>query len=363
MDSTQARVRAIAATHDAVAACDPLQARAFVLQLPGLNRQRDVPGIVGLLRAFLPARGMPAGWGFVEAAAAMRDIGFFLGSLKRHGHEPVDAVPGLEPVLLDLARATGLPPRETLLHVTVWNPAAADAQRSYTGLRDEAHLLESVRLSMAALEAAIALTVELSDVPLQAPAFAQGCDALAAYLRKMVDSIVYAYRFISLQVFYDELRPFYEPIRVGGRSYLGPGAVEMPLFVLEHVLWGSQSDHHAYREFKETYLPYVLPAFRAIYARFAGQPSLVDRALGDAQAARARGEPVAAGLAALDRVFEVLLHFRAPHVKLAERAYEAGKSGPSIGSGGYAPSMLGDLLTLTRAARSRVRAALDESCA
>jgi hypothetical protein len=338
-----------------------LQARAFVLQLPGLNRKKDVPGIVGLLRQFLPVHGVPSGWGFVEAAAAMRDIGFFLGSLKRHGHEPVDAVPGLEPVLLDLARATDLPPRETLLHVTVWNPASADAQRSYTGLPDEAHLLESVRISMADLEAAIAVSVELSEVPLRSPAYAKGCDELAAHLHKMVESIVYAYRFISVQVFYDELRPYYEPIRVGGQSYLGPGAVEMPLFVLEHVVWGSQSDHHGYREFKETYLPYVLPAFREVYARFAGAPALIDRALAQAQALGARGEPVRSGLAALDRVFEVLLRFRAPHLKLAERAYEAGRSGPAIGSGGYAPSMLGDLLTLTRAARSRLRTALGES--
>ena len=359
MECAVGRVCTFAATHAAVAACDPLQARSLVLQLPGLNRKKDVHGIVGLLRELLPARGVSSGWGFVEAAAAMRDIGFFLGSLKRHGLEPADAVPGLEPVLLDLARETDLPPRETLLHVTVWNPAAADAQRSYTGLRDEAHLLESVRISMAALEAAIALTVELTDVPLRSPAFAQGCNALADYLQKMVDSIVYAYRFISVQVFYDELRPFYEPIRFDGQNYLGPGAVEMPLFVLEHVLWGAQSDHQGYREFKETYLPYVLPAFRAIYARFAGRPALVDRVLGEAQAARARGEPVQAGLAALDRVFEVLLRFRAPHGKLAERAYEVGRSGPTIGSGGYAPSMLGDLLTLTRAARSRVRAVLD----
>ena len=361
MERALDRVGAVAATHAAVAACDPLQARAHVLQLPSLNRKKDVPGIVGLLREFLPAGGVPSGWGFVEAAAAMRDIGFVLGSLKRHGHEPVDAVPGLEPVLLDLARVTDLPPRETLLHVTVWNPAAADAQRSYTGLPDEAHLLESVRISMAALEAAIALTVELSDEPLRSPAFAEKCDELAAYLQKMVESIVYAYRYISPQVFYDELRPFYDPIRVGGQSYLGPGAVEMPLFVLEHVLWGSQSDHQAYREFKETYLPYVLPAFRAIYARFAERPSLIDRALGEAHAREARGERVEAGLAALDRVFEVLLRFRAPHRNLAERVYEAGRSGPAIGSGGYAPAMLGDLLELTRTARSRLRAAWDQA--
>ncbi len=354
------RVSAFAATHAVVAACDPLQAGARVLLLPGLNRKKDVPGIVALLRQLLPAGGVPSRWGFVEAAAAMRDIGFFLGSLKRHGHEPTDVVPGLEPVLLDLARTTDLPPRETLLHVTVWNPAAADAQRSYTGLADEAHLLESVRISMAALEAAIALSVELYDVPVRSPEFALGCDEMAAYLQKMVESIVYAYRYISPQVFYDELRPFYEPIRVAGQSYLGPGAVEMPLFVLEHVLWGSQSDHQAYREFKETYLPYVLPAFRAVYARFADQPALVDRVLSEVHALGARGEHVEAGLAALDRVFEVLLRFRAPHRNLAERVYEAGRSGPAIGSGGYAPAMLGDLLELTRTARSRLRAVRHE---
>lgn len=61
-----------------MAACDPLQARSLVLQLPGLNRNKDVPSIVCLLREFLPVRGVPPGWGFVEAAAAMRDIGFFL---------------------------------------------------------------------------------------------------------------------------------------------------------------------------------------------------------------------------------------------------------------------------------------------
>ncbi|MHC5174834.1 monodechloroaminopyrrolnitrin synthase PrnB family protein [Serratia rhizosphaerae] len=361
MERTLDRARAFAATHAAVAACDPLQAGSLVLQLPELNRNQDVPGIVGLLRDLLPVRGVPSGWGFTEAAAAMRDIGFFLGSLKRHGHEPADVVPGLEPLLIDLARITDLPPRETLLHVTVWNPAEADAQRSYTGLSDEMHLLESVRISMAALEAAIAVTVELSDVPLRSPAFAQECDELAAYLQKMVESIVYAYRFISPQVFYDELRPFYEPIQVGGQSYLGPGAVEMPLFVLEHVLWGSQSDHPAYLEFKETYLPYVLPAYRAVYARFAGKPALVDRAIGEAQAAATQDEHVRAGLAALNRVFVILLRFRAPHHQLAERVYEAGRSGPAVGSGGYAPSMLGDLLTLTLAARTRIRAALNPS--
>ncbi|MFP3663502.1 monodechloroaminopyrrolnitrin synthase PrnB, partial [Burkholderia sp. SIMBA_043] len=41
MERTLDRVGAFAATHAAVAACDPLQARALVLRLPGLNRKKD----------------------------------------------------------------------------------------------------------------------------------------------------------------------------------------------------------------------------------------------------------------------------------------------------------------------------------
>ncbi|WP_430757480.1 monodechloroaminopyrrolnitrin synthase PrnB family protein [Pseudomonas protegens] len=61
-----------------------------------------------------------------------------------------------------------------------------------------------------------------------------------------------------------------------GAELPGPWSRRNALFVLEHVLWGSQSEDQAYREFKETYLPYVLPAYRAVYARsLGGRRSLI----------------------------------------------------------------------------------------
>lgn len=349
-----------AALHAAVAAADPLGACAAVRQLPLLNRAKDVRGIVSLLSEILPSEEAARGCGFVDAAAAMRDIGFFLGSIKRHGEEPTEVLEGLEPVLLALAHTTDLPPRETLLHVTVWNPVGRELERSYSGLPDEAHLLESVRLSMSSLESALHRTVVLYDIPIHSSSFATLCDEVALDLGKMVQAVVYAYRYISPRVFITELRPFYEPICVRGRAYLGPGAVEMPLFLLEHVLWGSQSEHQGYREFKETYLPYILPQLRGLYGQFAGRPSLLDRTLEGVRTAWAGADSRADGLRALERLFETLLRFRAPHLGLAEKAYQTRGEAYAVGSGGYAPSMLGELLALTHQARSRLVACIRE---
>src|SRR6218665_344308 len=347
-----------ASMHAALTALDPLDALATMRRLPELNQQKDVPGILRLLHGILPPPGKARTWSYVEAAAAMRDVGFFLGSLKRHGHEPVEIVPALEPLLLELARVTDLPPRETLLHVTVWNPPSPDAERRYTCCQAEVHLLESVRISMVSLESALHRLVELYEVPIGSRLFAPMCDDVAEKLKKMVESIVYAYRTIPPRVFVQELRPYYDPIHVRGQSYLGPGAVEMPLFLVDHILWGSRSEHAEYKSFKETYLPYVLPQLRTLHGRFLGHISLLERVLEEVEAMGTLEEPVRSGLKSLDKIFEVLLRFRAPHVGLAEQAYQVESETHSVGSGGYAPSMLGDLLALTRDARSRLTAVL-----
>jgi monodechloroaminopyrrolnitrin synthase len=343
-----------ASLHACVAEADPLNAHSEMRQLCALNRDADLSGILSLLRAILPSPPALQMFSFVDAAASMRDIGFFLGSIRRHGHEPVALVPGLESVLLDLARLTDLPPRETLLHVTVWNPSGS-RERSYTGLSDELHLLESVRLATPALESALSGVLALHEISARSLEFVKTCEIVAEHLAKMVDSVVYAFRHVSPATFMAELRPFYDPIQVGGRSYLGPGAVEMPLFVLEHLLWGSRCEHRGYIEFKETYLPYILAPFRAAYALHAGRPSVVERVIAELSSNGSSHVPLEHALRALDRVFDSLLRFRAPHVRLAQKAYEAQPDAHAeVGSGGYAPSMLEELLTLTRQARSRL---------
>ncbi len=340
-------------THAAVAARDPLRALPTLRQIPELNERQDLPGLLRLLQGLLPSMDVVRGWDAFDAAAAMRDLGFLVGSIRRHAREPAEALPALEPVMLELSRLTDLPPSVNLLHVTVWNPRGSALERRFTRVDAESHLFESVRLSMAALEAAVHRTLELYEEPLDSPAFVPMADDVAHLLRKMVDAVVYAFRNIPPRIFAAELRPYFEPVRFAGKEWLGPGAVEMPLFVLEHALWSSSTTHRGCIEFKETYVPYILPQLRPLYHRFTGRPSLLDRAEAEARA-RTPTASVLAGLKALDRIFEVLLRFRAPHVRLAEQAYVPENEAHSVGSGGYAPTMLVELLALTRDARARL---------
>ncbi len=340
--------------HSAIALLDPLEACALVRQLPALNRAANVEGLVQLLRDLCKKAGRLHWGSFEQAAAAMRDFGVCLGSLKRHGHEPLALVPQLEPVLRRLGKCTGLPPRDTLLHYTVWNPPG-DRLRTYTGLPDEVQLIQSVRLAIPPLEWTLLRLAELHTVPLRAPDFVPLCTQVLSGLRQLVDSIVHAHRYVSPHIFASELRSYYDPILIGGKQYLGPGAVEMPLFVLDHLLWGSNSREAGYVAFKELYVPYILPELRTLYRRHAGQPSLVDRVLDEVHTLDEPDDTARAGVHTLRALLDMLIRFRAPHLKLAEKSYNAESGNPrQVGSGGFTLDMLAELLRLSREARARL---------
>ncbi|WNG15913.1 monodechloroaminopyrrolnitrin synthase PrnB family protein [Cystobacter fuscus] len=340
--------------HTAIAPLDPLEASALLCQLPSLNRAANVEGLVHLLRGLSEKASRLQGGDPARAAAVMRDLGMCLGSLKHHGHEPLELVPQLEPVLRRLGERTGLPPRDTLLHYSVWNPPG-DRLRTYTGLPDEVQLIQSVRLAIPPLESAITRLAELYEVPVRAPDFVPLCTQVLEGLRQLVESIVHAHRHVSPHVFASELRSYYDPILIGGTPYLGPGAVEMPLFVLEHLLWGSSSTEAGYVAFKERYVPYILPEWRALYRRHVGRPSLVDRVLEEVHALEEPNDTARAGVDALRALVGMLIRFRAPHLKLAEKSYSAESGNPrGVGSGGFTVEMLAELLRLTREAQARL---------
>lgn len=102
---------------------DPLQADAELDKLPELNRRGDTANIVKLLQ-YLAKTFAKTEIETPEAAlATMRDIGIVVGSLKRHGVEPVTAVPEIEWPLLQLGDYTNMIPRDTVHHYTSWEPS------------------------------------------------------------------------------------------------------------------------------------------------------------------------------------------------------------------------------------------------
>src|SRR5690242_13798452 len=111
-----------AADSDAVVTLDPLGADARLARLPDLNRDGDVAGLTATLRAIVPKMAWAQAMNMHEAIAALRDLGMVMASLKKHGCEPLEAVPEAEPPLLMLGEKTRMVPRDTVYHYSVWNP-------------------------------------------------------------------------------------------------------------------------------------------------------------------------------------------------------------------------------------------------
>jgi monodechloroaminopyrrolnitrin synthase len=331
-----------------IASLDPLPADEPMSLLPVLNRKEDTIALVLMLVDILPYMSAAEAFDSYQANAAIRDIGFLLGSLKRHKIEPVNVIPDLEEKLNVLAGKTNLPPRDTLLHYTVWNPPGI-RQRTYTGRADESHLIQSVRLAMNPLVAAIYDLQDLHAVPVDSLDFVSLCEKVTANYAQMVTGIVHAKRNVSPQVFAQDLRFYFDPVLLNGTEYLGPGAVEMPVFVFDHLLWGSDCTDEMYNEFKTTYLPYIHPHVLRVYQHFVGRESMVSKVVRGVNEQRFSSPANAlASVKALIRLFTQLKSFRMPHKKLADEAYaHSDTKQREKGSGGYEPQILAYLLQLT----------------
>ena len=336
-----------------IASLDPLRGDALMQNVPVFNRKKDIIQLVLLLVDLLPTHNEAEAFDAYEANAAVRDIGILIGSVKRHGVEPVNVIPHLEEKMNLLAAKNGLPPRDTLLHYTIWNPTN-HRRRTYTGTDDESYLIDSVVVAMDPLVAAIGLLEQLHRTPMQSPGYAGICGEVQQVFGKVVEGVVMARRFVSPAYFANELRLYFDPIHLNSRTYLGPGAVEMPMFVFDHLLWSSDCPDAEYRTFKETYVPYLHHDMRRTYRAFDGKASLVTQACRHADECGQLSQAVYESLKALAGCCRMLKSFRMPHKKIADEAYAHTRSGQedanqrTHGSGGYSTEILSHLIELTR---------------
>lgn len=317
---------------------DPLKIDPHLSLITEYNADSNVTGLIKLLQSKLPTPKQLDSFDFYESLACMRDIGIFLGSIKRHDVEPIEAIPQLEYILDELSIKTDLPPRETLLHYTVWNPDG-DRKRKFTAVKDEVDLMESVISSFPAMEGAIDHLIKLHHTPMESPYYVELCEKAGANFKHVIDAIVFAHRTVSPEFFARELRFYYEPIIFNNQELIGPGAVELPMFVYDHLLWSSQILDEEYVEFKTKYLPYNLSFMRDIYEFYAGNESLLDVAVRKLE--ETPNDQVVASAQALLKLCNMQKSFRMPHKKLAEESYKhQEETGVDKGSGGYSTDIL-----------------------
>ncbi|MFI6083398.1 monodechloroaminopyrrolnitrin synthase PrnB family protein [Streptomyces sp. NPDC051217] len=341
-----------------IRAADPLGADAILAAVPAMNRDADVPALTVALRTLVPDPDRTASLGVVDALAAVRDLGLLLGSLKRHGVEPLAAVPDALPVLQELALRTDMVPRDTVHHYTTWNPLG-DRQRMYTGDKMEGYLQNAVRMVFPALVAALDTCAELAGLEPYDPCFAAALDRTAQHVQAMVDSIDFTVAQVTPDFFARGLRPYFEEVDIDGHDYLGPAAAQVPLWLVDLTLWQSDRSSPEYDAFLDESVRYSLPSWRAFHTAHRGSTSAVSKlSAAISWESTPRLPPgLAASAVSLARVLRILKTFRARHIGMARKAYSDDLRLYDEGSGGAPIALLRTVLDLTRDNETLVRQA------
>jgi hypothetical protein len=322
--------------------------------VPARNHTGDTGALVGSLAKILPPPERARAMGVYEAAAAMRDLGMLLSSLRRHGVEPAEAVPAIVPTLHALGSRCGMIPRDTVYHYCPWNPTGR-RQRQFTDDPQEAALIDSVRIAGPGVEAAIDELSQAAGCQLDTLDFVEHCRQGARNVSSMVRAITFARSRVDVVFFARVLRPYFEPISLDGRSYLGPAAAHLPLGIVDHLVWGSDCDDATYRMFSEDGATYTVSAWKELHRNIDGQPSLVTLAIGAVQTASTANRVLVAGAVALYTILRVLLAFRGRHKVLADKAYDPKVRLHSIGSGGFSAEAVTRVLHVTRERASALK--------
>ena len=337
---------------------DPLEADDLLKQLPVMNDAKDSTGVADLLRT-LSARalsatspGLPEP---IEGMAMMRDLGIVLGSVKRHGTEPLDVVPELTPLLLALGQQTDQVPRDTVQHYTSWNPPG-ERRRTYTTDEQEVWLQDAVRRVFPELSASLSITETLLQLDPRDARFAPTAVQLTGTVQPMLETIDTVTAQVSPVFFAKQLRPYFEEITVDGVEYLGPAAAQVPLWLVDLCLWASDRNGTAYSSFLNDSLPYALPDWRDFHERHRDQKSLVT--LVSELLTESAGEDssaLQASAVALRELLRVLKTFRGRHIGIAKKAYDEQVRLYDAGSGGAPVALLKEIIDLTRTNENLLR--------
>jgi hypothetical protein len=251
-------------------------------------------------------------------------------------------------MLLTLGERTGMIPRDTIHHITRWNPQG-HRERTYTGKSGEIMLGLSVRTSLGALIPALDVCAELCELIPGSQAFTIAATVLAGSLKALESSVDSCLSAVSPEFFAGELRAYLQEVKVGGLPYFGPAAAHIPLPLVDLVLWACDRSDIAYHDFWRQTAQYGMPQWQPLYARFSSGQSIVSRL-----AETLRGAPheckeeTRVAAEAVCRALRALLVFRGKHLILARRTYTSELTDFQRGSAGGDADLLGLITKLTR---------------
>ena len=312
---------------------DPLELDDTFKLLPDINRVADTDALLDALNHSiiqLSSKTLTT----TSSLAALRDLAFLASSYVRHGRNPIEEVVGLEEAFIELGNNIGTVPRGTVATYAQANPTG-ERERNFTGDPEETLFIEAVRNTSLALERSLKDFIH-TDAPTALKGFNNNLDVA-------ISSIVSVMRELPPEYFTKEMRPYFEPLVIGGEKYLGAGGSQLQFVAFDYILWGATETNEMYQKYLKENYAYLTPSQKEsmtlIMEKYDSRPLLEHFAISNDKVA------AEAAIGALRKMKK----FRYPHRKLAQDNFKVRSPG-QVGSGAYTTDILDVLLERTEMA-------------
>lgn len=283
----------------------------------------------------------------VSAMAAARDLNMVASAVVKFGM-PMHEFPHLEELLLLLAEKTHEVPTDTVFGYGTRNPKGL-RQRSFTKTKEEALFVESFSAGINGLAASLAGLETVQSMEISNSRFAPLVRDSAQYLQQMHEAIMSVRKHVSPDFFTHQLRPFFDPKTLRGQTYFAAGGAQMPVTMIDLLLWGIEDIDRTYLSYRNENLRYLPRSYRSKVESIVSLPSIIK----SVTASACRGLPptvqqtASDSLKSLQELTDQLIRFRAPHLAVAKANMRI-RSADAVGSGGYDASILQYLITRTK---------------
>ncbi len=267
----------------------------------------------------------------VIALAALRDFDVMVGIGVRKGLiNPAELDGRFPDVLLTCAAVAETVPRGTIYGYTSANPIGP-RMRTYTTDPREVRLIQYMQEGGAGLglahEAIMeAFAVDFQDSPLEATDLLR---EVQINTKPMIAAVANTIRDVGAEFFTMDLSQYMHPALIGGQRIGGPSPANMPVAVLDHVLYGlDMPEDDIYWDYLRSRLPYFMPNERNVLEGFSGPT--IQRKMGAISPVVLANSPAHQSLAQeISSLGLILRKFRYPHARLADDALVAkGKPKP-----------------------------------
>lgn len=291
------------------------------------------------------------------ALAILRDLDPLLCATQVHRPGTWLSVLDLEWVLRTCGRIADHIPRGDNATYGRYNPPAPRT-RTFTHTPEEHALYRGLAMGESGLDRLLAGLSACLKSPVGSEIHAFTAESLAHWWEPMIDGAKLMRKAHVAPVMGGQIAPWVShTFVIGGRPYRGPTAAQLPVVLVDELVWGADCDDPTYREYHRFYAA-EQPTPRRRRARRALEESGGRTLLVQLAKELPRVGHSAQVRRSLDGVGALLrrMHgFRASHLAFARPSLPIRPGGEeSWGSGEFDPEMLDRLLAHTIAARARL---------